>query len=671
MAPVASQPPTSGVTVPISFSGEEINATKQQMDGLLTELAICYNAARQEPGAQRLLDQVIDAGSAVLDYYASLSPALAWTILDDEQVRNCRDLVCDAAHEYSRLAEPTIHKLQRILTASQEVFGQIQSTATPDQLSRANLSVVKAHAACVDWWEKKVGHCERERVAWAATAGLPSATAVMRQNEQAALRLSTGWMLNTKLVHLQARIALARVKIEPQASKFEASVREILMGENGRVRLLSAFIGDVFPAFLSTGDAVLRSGGRPLDADHCAVLEGVMERLSEFASALQVIRTKLNDHQTGADLPLELLSQIVDGAWIIAHEVMHFLELQPKPPAVAPPANAGAVIPADTAKAATTEGTAARKKGKGKHKPAPGVGSSAAGRPEPQVAPAVSDPAAAAKVLVRSDLGTKRFVSAEEARASASAAGAHLAIWQAPPSMEALSPRLGRLHELLQFDLAGQQRIISQARHMKPEDAEHAVDTVVERLRTQTTEMQACLAALEEPRQRVLLTPARMREAHDQTARLKLMLSEAQGLAKALASGKDAISIDCMKTYSFPSQKYLEHLRAAEELTPADRPRALKGEPGSLFEVRLQPKALRNGAMPSSMWVHIHTNRPVHARQLATLDDAAFAACHVKSNEQRGYNRQWQDARAAIGHDNVVIHRGKLTPAFCKSLLAT
>ncbi|CAH2399323.1 hypothetical protein MES5069_220104 [Mesorhizobium escarrei] len=110
-------------------------------------------------------------------------------------------------------------------------------------------------------------------------------------------------------------------------------------------------------------------------------------------------------------------------------------------------------------------------------------------------------------------------------------------------------------------------------------------------------------------------------------------------------------------------------MRAAEELEAADRPRALKGEPGSLFEIRLQPKALRNRAIPSPMWVHIHTNRPVHARHLAMLDDAAFAACHVKSNEQRGHNRQWQDARAAIGHDNVVIHRGKLTPGFCKSLL--
>ncbi|WOH80673.1 hypothetical protein RX327_33790 [Bradyrhizobium sp. BEA-2-5] len=126
-----------------------------------------------------------------------------------------------------------------------------------------------------------------------------------------------------------------------------------------------------------------------------------------------------------------------------------------------------------------------------------------------------------------------------------------------------------------------------------------------------------------------------------------------------------------MKTYALPSQMYLEHLRAVEELAVADLPRPLKGESGALFEIKLQTGAFCNGAMPSPMWVHIHTKRPVHTGQLATLDDADFAACHVKSNEQRGYNQQWQNARAATGCENVVIHRGKLTPAFCKSLLAT
>lgn len=210
-----------------------------------------------------------------------------------------------------------------------------------------------------------------------------------------------------------------------------------------------------------------------------------MERLSEFALGLHDILAKLSDDRTGADHPLDLLGQIVDDAWITAHEVMHFLALQPKTPAIiAPPADAGATIPTDTpGKAAGAEGTAARMKGKGKRKPVAGAGRSSAGRQEPQVATGYSDTAPAAKVLVRSDLGTKKLVSAKEAHASASSAAAHLAIWQAPASTEALTRRLTRLDGLLQFDLAGQQRTVSQARQMKPEDAEHAVDTAVETCR--------------------------------------------------------------------------------------------------------------------------------------------------------------------------------------------
>ncbi|WP_394890274.1 hypothetical protein ACG873_02595 [Mesorhizobium sp. AaZ16] len=677
LAPLASQPPTSGVAVAISLSREEISEAKRRMHGLLEELDACQEKGLQNiksfEDAQDQIDRVINAGAKVLDYYANLPRPVARRILSDAQVRQFRDDALSRADECNMVAEKIFDKVEEDKERVAKVLHRmVQSNATLDQLSRSAPSLTKYHVARMELWDKKVQRYEWTRSVCAATANLPSSTAKMRQEEEAALRLHTGWLVNSKVMQLQSRIALAQVNIEPQASTFEAPVRKLLIGENGRVRRLENFIGDVFPAFLSTADAVLHSGGRPLDAEHCAVLEGVTERLSEFASAFQVIRTKLDDHQTGAGLPLELLSQIVEGAWIIAHDVIHYLELQPKPPAVALPADAGAAIPADTAKAAMAEGTAARKKGKGKDKPAAGAGSSAAGRPEPQIAAAVSDPAPVPMVLVRSDLGTKKLVSAEEAHASASAAAENLAIWEAPASPKALTPRLERLDELLQFDLAGQQRTISQALQMKPEDVEHAVDTVVERLQTQATEMQACLAALEDFRLRLLLPSTQVPKVNEKTAHLKDMLSQAKGLAKTLTQQKEIMTIECMKTYAFPSQKYLEHLRAAGQLKAEDRPRALKvksGEPGSLFEIRLQPTALRNGATPNPVWVHIHTNRPVHAGQLPMLDDADFAACHVKSNEQRGHNRQWQDRRAAWGHDNAMIHRGKLTPAFCKSLL--
>ncbi|MGY3443176.1 hypothetical protein [Bradyrhizobium sp. USDA 4473] len=676
MATLASLPSGSGVAVPIFSSGEGINAAKRNMDGLLEELDACHIAAmgaRSSSEAQELIDQVVKAGAAVLDYYASLAPDVARSILSDGQARRVRDQTLDAGNQCNALAAPTIYALEQSRKNAGKILERMrQSNAPPDHLIRTASSAAKHYSACTEWWETKALRSERMQSVCAATANLPSATAEMRQAEQAALRLHTGWALYTKCVHLQSQVALARVMIESQASTLDPAVRQILLGENGRARLLGTFMEDVIPAFLTTGDAVLNSKGQALDAEHCAVLEGVMERLSEFGSALPNMVAELRNRGASPELPLKLLDQIVEGAWVTGHEVMRLLAVQPKTPAiVAPTTEAGFAIPADAAgNAPVAEGSAARRKGKGKRRQAGGAGSSVAGQPEPQPAMPDADTARAAKVIVLSDLGTKKLASAEEAHARTSlSARGHLAIWQAPPSKEALTRLLKRLDELLQFDLGSQQRAISHARHMKPEDADHVVGTVVERLQSQSAEIEACVAALDEPRRRGLLTPVQVPEVHDKIVRLKAMLSEVQGQIHALKARKASIEIDCMKTYAFPSQKYLERLQAAEELTPLEPPRALKGEPGKLFEIKLQPAPLGNGTVPNPMWVHIHTKRPVYAWQLATLDDAEFAACHVKSNEQRGYNRLWQNARAATGHDDVVIHRGKLTPAFCKSLL--
>lgn len=677
-APVASQLQTSDVAGPIPWTGDEIKAAKRQMDSLLAELDTCRNAAVQPAPnalvAQELIDQLIKAGSNVLEYYARLPQHEAPSILSDDQARRLRDEVLHAGNQCNLLATPTIYALEQSRKSAATVLDRmVQSSAPFDQLSRAISSVANRYTACMEWWGKKALRLERMQSVCTATYNLPSTTAEMRQAEEADLRLHTGWALNMKCLHLQSQIALLRIMIEPQMSTFEPATREALMDENGRVRLLGTFIDDVFPAFNSTSDAVLNSNGRALDAAHCAVLKGVMERLSEFGLAWHNIVANLSDTGT-ANLPLELSGQIVEGAWVAAQEVMRFLSLQPKASAIiVPPTAPRAAMPASTiGEAVAAEGARPRRKGKGKNTRSAGAGSSAPGQTQAHVAMDANAAAPAAKVVVLSEFGTKRLVTADEAHARASSSEtAHLAIWQAPPSMEALTGLLKRLDELLQFDLPGQQRAASQARHMKPEDAEHVVDTAIGRLKTQVAEMQACVAALEEPRRRVLLTPAQVREVHDKIVRLKMLRSEAQGLGTALSERKGTMTVDCMKTYAYPSQNYLEQLRAAEELTPAGLPRALKGEPGVLFEVKLQPKALRNGAMPSPMWVHIHTKRPVHVWQLTTLDDAEFAACHVKSNAQRGYNRQWQNARAATGREDVVVHRGKLTPAFCKSLLST
>ncbi|WFT96793.1 hypothetical protein QA633_06725 [Bradyrhizobium barranii] len=660
-------PPGSAAAVPMSSSGDRIKAAKQKMRSLLADFDASQNAAMQARNpseAQDLIDQVVKAGSEVLDYYVSLPPDMARRVLSDDQARRVRDETIGAGNECDAVAFP----IGKDLEESRERAAALFATLRPTQRSRSVSTVAERYQACMDWWGKKVLRAERMQSVCAATANLPGTTPEMREVEEAALRLHTGRPLYMKCMYLNSRIALAELLIKSQASTFEPAVSDALMGENGQVRLLGTFIRDVFPAFISTSQAVLSNNGAALDAPHRTVLEGVMERLSEFASGMHGIVARLRDAGMGLDLPFELWGQIVEGAWDTAHEVTRLLALQPKIPAtIEPPARAG--TPENIGVVA--DGRAARRKGKGKRAPVAGEGSSTARLPESQLPRPDAATAPTGKVIVLSDLGTKKLASAEEearARASSSATE-HLEMWQAPPSRKALTGLLNRLDELLQFDLPAQQSAVSQARQMKPEDADHIVDLVLKRLQTQAAEIEACVAALEEPRRRGLLTPAQVTEVHGKIYWLKAMLSQVQGQANSLNARKATITIDCMKTYAFPSQKYIEQLRAAEELASVDPPRALKGEPGTLFEIKLQPNALRSGAMPSPMWVHIHTKRPVNAWQLATLGDADFTACHVKSNEQRGCNRHWQSAQAATGHENVVIHRGKLTPAFCKSLL--
>ncbi|MDA9490076.1 hypothetical protein [Bradyrhizobium sp. CCBAU 11361] len=665
-AALANQPPALDVAAP---TRDEIKAAEENLDSLLEQLKTCRQAARRArnlPEAQELIDQVVKAGSAVLEYYANLPPALARRILPDDRARQLRYDTLNAAHECDHLAKQILDELEKNRKKAARLLDNMKDTASPAQLSRVVAGVADHYVACMEWWGKKALRSERMQSVCAATAKLPCSTPEMRKAEEAALRLHTGWALNTKCMYLQSRIALAELLINSQASTFEPDLRGALMDESGRVRLLGTFIEDVFPAFVSTHGAVLKSDGAALDAEHRAVLEGVMERLSEFASGLSGIVASLREARTRADLPLQLLDEIVEGAWVTANDVMRLLALQPKTIAtIEPPAWAG--LPENTA--VVGEDSPARRRGKGRRAAAAGEGSSTARPAGPQLAKPNAATVRTGKVIVLSDLGTKKLATADEARALSSATE-HLQMWQAPPSRKALAGLLERLDELLQFDLSAQQSAVSQARQMKPEDAEHVLDRVIKRLQTQASEIEACAAALEEPRRRGLLTPAQLPEVHDKIVRLKAMWSEVQGQANSLNAQKAAITSDCMKTYAFPSQKYLEQLRAAGELASVDPPRALKGEPGTLFEIRVQPKALRNGATPSPMWVHIHTKQPVHAWQLATLGDRGFAACHVKSNEQRGYNQHWQSARAAEGHEKVVIHRGKLTPAFCRSLLS-
>ncbi|WP_205680566.1 MULTISPECIES: hypothetical protein [Bradyrhizobium] len=214
---------------------------------------------------------------------------MARRILPDDRARRLRDDTLEAADRCNEVATHIIYGLEENRKKALRVLPGIRNIGTPAQVSDAFASVANYYAACMEWWGKKVLRLERMQFVWAATANLPSSTPEMRKAEEAALRLQTGWALNMKCMYLQSRIALAELLIEARASALEPDVRDALMDESGRVRLLGTFVEDVFPAFVSTNQAVLYSDGAVLDAGHRAVLEGVMERLSEFASGLSGI----------------------------------------------------------------------------------------------------------------------------------------------------------------------------------------------------------------------------------------------------------------------------------------------------------------------------------------------------------------------------------------------
>ena len=285
-ATLANPPPTSDVAAP---TRDEIKAAKRELSSLLEELEACRRAAghaRNLPERQDLMDQVVKAGATVLAYYASLPPDLARRILPNDRARRLRDDTVREADECNEVATQIIYELEESRKKAQGVLDSLKDIASPAQLSRLFTSVANHYAACMELWGKKVLRCERMQSVCAATAHLPGSTPAMRTAEDAALRHHTGWALFTKCMYLQSRIALVELLVNSQASTLEPDVRDALMDESGRVRLLGAFIGDVFPAFVSTAQAVLYSDGAALEAEHRAVLEGVMERLSEFASGL-------------------------------------------------------------------------------------------------------------------------------------------------------------------------------------------------------------------------------------------------------------------------------------------------------------------------------------------------------------------------------------------------
>lgn len=658
-----------------------VRTARRRLDALADRHEQCRIAlaeASAGQGLQERLDALMDAGREVLAFYASLPRHTAVRVLTDQEVRTLRDDILQADARHTALSNPVLLALNQQKAKDADLLARMarlnETRDTPLDLSQLEARLRQNAVDEQAWWVQKAMRAERALAVCSMAAGLPSTSAADRAAEETELRDLSGKLLFAQFIALNTRAELALADLSRLGEPSPGEGRD---DDGSLVSTLTAFRDDIRPAFQSTVDDVVRGAGRPLQPETCAVLEGVIGRLAEFASTLERQLAAVRDEPGTAGAPLQALEPFIEGAWITANEVTRLLARQPNAAGtVAPPAGGAATAETGTDEAAHTDAAAEapastrRKKKKRPAQPTPGAGASGSAQPSASPSAAASGPGQAtttpAKVLVRSALGTQVLADARPGDGVAPLGGA-----AATAPAQTLAQRLARLETLVAFDLPAQQREVSRARReLAPESARHVAEEAVRRLSEQATRMAACLAEWEDQALRRTLNSAQQDQVHTQTRRLRVLLADVRGQARALQDGMAAATLDHMKTYAFPTQTHVAELIKAGELAPAGPPRALKGEPGTLFELKLQPAALRNGVLPRPVWLHVHTTQPVRSSQLATLDDAAFAASHVKSDAGRGHNRQWQDAQAAAGRDNVLIHRGKISPALCRTLLA-
>jgi hypothetical protein len=517
---------------------------------------------------------------------------------------------------------------------------------------------------------------------------------------------------------LQCRLKIMRALSDSETINFAVLARSLagpgsqkLLEENGLVAFMETFSTDVLLAYETlNGEMIAWGGEAAISGNALIVLDGLVARLTEFAAGLDAWLDEARRDPDLATLPLDSCKPLVEIAWIAANDALRLLgffrppQASPAPEGNVPTAavELRAAQPASASASASPSPRSGKGKGKkkAKSKPARSAAASQSELREPSepreaqalrtsveapassAAQAASASAAALEtgpetppkdVLARTELGTYMLVKAGQAQQTQAGAPSAVAapVRPGPPTPGELAELLTRVDTLLAFDLSAEQRKVSQARRsLSPENAEYVTGNVIERLTREAGDIRACLDVLDVPRHRWGLTSAQADDVHGKIEQLRSMQAQAEGVSRSLREQLPADTLDHVKRYPFPTQQHIERLLAEGALAPAGAVTPLDGEPGTLFELKLQPSALRNGSMPRPVWLHVHTKRPVRTRELATLRDAMFAATHVKSDEQRGYNRDWEDARAREGHENVVVHRGKLTPALCRRLLA-
>jgi len=153
-----------------------------------------------------------------------------------------------------------------------------------------------------------------------------------------------------------------------------------------------------------------------------------------------------------------------------------------------------------------------------------------------------------------------------------------------------------------------------------------------------------------------------------------LLNSIEQRIAKidTLLACIDTEELDRIKGFRIPTSAHVERLLVAKQVTSVSEVRLLPSGPdperSTVFEVGIQPAPRSDGSEVPAIYLHLHTNEPITAKQCRLLPPKAFAASHLKSEEQRGYGKNWEDVQRQMGLDGAV-YRGKTSDQLLKNLL--
>ncbi|MEO6921587.1 MAG: hypothetical protein ABI171_21480 [Collimonas sp.] len=130
----------------------------------------------------------------------------------------------------------------------------------------------------------------------------------------------------------------------------------------------------------------------------------------------------------------------------------------------------------------------------------------------------------------------------------------------------------------------------------------------------------------------------------------------------------DAREGDALKGHKFPKGKHVSRLLQLGEIESVRPPIQLPSDKDTLYEIRIQPKPLSSGERAPPVFLHLHSDKYVKGEEVLKLPLRAFAAAHLKTNEQKNLGPKHEAMSRALHKYDETIHRGSVTSALLDQL---